>query len=149
MINGCRLSINQDEYDMSPVFHESIEYLKSSDKQVSKYKLGSIYKQNIIRLPDLTRLHIHCAKCDIPHVYFFVLPRQQVNQNEDFSIKLCASNLQLNQQKNYLNPRNKIPDIEFTMKWTFDEKEFLKRSILSYGYGRWDKIRKDKLRNKD
>jgi hypothetical protein len=24
LINGCRLSINEDEYDMSPIFHESI-----------------------------------------------------------------------------------------------------------------------------
>jgi hypothetical protein len=35
------------------------------------------------------------------------------------------------------------------MKWSIEEKEYLKRSILSYGYGRWKKIKKEKLKNKD
>jgi len=24
--------------------------------------------------------------------------------------------------------------------WTFEERELLKKALLSYGYGRWDKI---------
>lgn len=44
LINGCRLSINEAEYDMSPIFHESIQYLHHSDKAVSKYKLSTIYR---------------------------------------------------------------------------------------------------------
>ena len=55
----------------------------------------------------------------------------------------------MNQQKNYLNPRNKIPDMELGQKWTYEEKEVLKRGILSYGYGRWEKLRKERLRGKD
>jgi len=108
------MTVNNDQYDTSPLFQESIQYL-IKDNCAAKHKLYQVYNENLIHLTTLSKIHIECDKCEICHVYFFVLPKKQTNKNEDFSIKLSGNSyLPLNLQKNFINPRNKIPDLELS-----------------------------------
>jgi len=41
---------------------------------------------------------------------------------------------------NRANPYNKTHDTLLYAKWVPDEREFLKRMVLNFGYGRWKMI---------
>ena len=39
--------------------------------------------------------------------------------------------------------------MDLSQRWTYEEKEILKRGVLAYGYGRWDKLKRERLRTKE
>lgn len=76
----------------------------------------------------------------MPHVFYFILPQSEEDtvNNDQINLKLHGSIY--NQNKNALNPQNKVPDRNLASKWSIDDKEQLKKFLLLNGYGRWRKI---------
>lgn len=69
-----------------------------------------------------------------------ILPQSEEDllNNDQINLKLHGS--AYNQNKNVLNPLNKVPDRNLSNKWSMDDKEQLKKFLLIHGYGRWKKI---------
>lgn len=61
---------------------------------------------------------------------------EKKEENSKFYPNLIAEPIYKNPQK-IKNPKNILINL-----WTFEERELLKKSLLSYGYGRWKKIQK-------
>ncbi|EGR28103.1 hypothetical protein IMG5_183250 [Ichthyophthirius multifiliis] len=97
------------------------------------------YQKYIQYLKNYSQIYIPCDKCEIPHLYIFVLPSNEVQKNESLNLK--ASSV-LSHTLNQQNPSNKQHDKSLYQKWTTDDKEQLKKCIINYGYCRWKQIQK-------
>lgn len=84
----------------------------------------------------MDRLHFFCDRCYLPHVYHFLTPSKEALKQpptprdtraiEDKLAHLCK----------------KVPDRSLQSRWGNMEKETLKKCLLQFGYGRWEKIRR-------
>ena len=92
-----------------------------------------------IPITNNSKLYFPCSDCDIPHVFYVVLPQSEEEiKNDQLNLKLHGT--VYTQNKNVLNPHNKVPDRNLPTKWSIDDKEQLKKYLLIHGYGRWKKI---------
>jgi len=94
-----------------------------------------------IPLSNNSKIYFPCNDCEIPHVFYAILPQseEEILKSDQLNLKLHGSIY--TQNKNLLNPHNKVPDRNLSSKWSIDDKDQLKKYLLIHGYGRWKKIK--------
>lgn len=109
-------------------------YYQDNSYYISPLADTALTMESPNRLEHLTTFQFDCA-CETPHCYFFILPLKE------------AVKYSLSQTRNCLNPFSKLHDKVSYLKWTVEDREFLKRLILQYGYGRWNKINEQSVQS--
>jgi len=111
------------------------------NKEQEEYEIKALYPLYINQArKDVTNgytalhgfdcIYFDCAKCSAtPHAYYFILPA--VPKEKSFSGNAGA--------KSEMKGKGQL----VSTKWHMNEKEQLKKMLLTYGFGRWNKIRKN------
>lgn len=100
------------------------------------------------QVSSMDKIYIPCNKCCIPHLYFFILPLRETTSQQfkdgalaqTKNMSSMANRMSLDEKIGHM--MKKIPDKQLQAKWGSMEKETLKKYLLQFGYGRWNKIRK-------
>ncbi|CAI2387839.1 unnamed protein product [Moneuplotes crassus] len=94
-------------------------------------------------------LHFPCGNCTIPHVFHLILPiRRVINENSQKpgarevpgkdgkfnKSNISSKSLSLHSKQAKIKSPNE--------EWTNIEKDTLKKNLLLFGYGRWEKVKK-------
>ena len=103
-----------------------------------------------IQLNPLDRLLFFCDKCYTPHLFYFLMPaKDKASSKEGLLLqqKQALANIQQGQHISSIDEKlqylvKKPLDKTLLHRWGNMEKETLKKYLLQYGYGRWEKIRK-------
>ncbi len=124
-------------------------------KEREEYEIKAIYplyvnrvkkeaKDGYTPLHGFDSLYFDCARCTVsPHVYHFILP--SLPKEKDFAAHAksaadpSAAKVGKPGEKSGTGPSQPA----LATKWTANEREQLKKLLLIYGYGRWNKIRKN------
>ncbi len=94
----------------------------------------------------MDKLHFICNKCYMPHLFYFIVPTKDPATLKEGLLQqqknLLQSGTLQNLDDKILPLVKKSMDKVLNNKWSMIEKESLKKYILQFGYGRWNKIRK-------
>lgn len=126
----------QDIYvDREPMTNlKDYKELYATVKRSNSLSVFENYSQYAKKLSNMTQIHFPCDSCEIPHVYIFILPSKDIQKSDALYMK---SAILFAPSQNHANPRNKVHNKILYYKWSMDDREQLKRLVLSFGYGRW------------
>ena len=107
----------------------------------------------VIRLKNLDRIQFPCNSCSVPHLYHVIIegesPSEEANQHNFNGVlfqpllsRLPKSSHKLRAFIQMMTPKVAEP-IQKHAAWTREKKRQLKRFLLAFGYGRWNKISRE------
>ncbi|CAD8077937.1 unnamed protein product [Paramecium primaurelia] len=115
------LKLSEELYQFSIIPHTELQI----ENQV-------VTKETILN--NFSRIYIPCKECRIKHYYTFILPLREP--------------LKYEAQRAAQTQFNRVHDKVLYAKWTQEDKEMLKKLILQFGYGRWNKLQQLKFANR-